>query len=94
MRVLRIAPRDGIPPATFPSPWEVHMKMFRFFAVAVAMTAFVAGCATTMYTTMDTSPSYASPPFAYPGAMYPDPPLIDQSKAAGPTSVPGSFESP
>ena len=71
------------------------MKMLRFFALAVALTAFVAGCATTTDTTMDTSSSpYASPSSAYPGATYPDPPLIDLSKAAGPTSVPGSFESP
>ena len=71
------------------------MRMLRFFALAVALTACVAGCATTTDTTMDTSSSpYASPSGAYPGATYPDPPLIDQSKAAGPTSVPGSLEAP
>ena len=71
------------------------MRMLRFFALAVALTAFVAGCATTTDTTMDTSSSpYASPSSAYPGGTYPDPPLIDQSKAAGPTSVPGSLEAP
>ena len=46
------------------------MRMLRFFALALALTAFVAG------------------------ATYPDPPLIDQSRAAGPTSVPGSLEAP
>jgi len=71
------------------------MRMLRFFALAVALTAFVAGCATTTDTTMGTSSSpYASPSSAYPGATYPDPPLIDQSKALGPTTVPGSLEAP
>jgi len=71
------------------------MRMLRFFALAVALTAFVAGCAATTDTTMDRSSSpYASPASGYPGATYPDPPLIDQSKAAGPSSVPGSFEAP
>jgi len=71
------------------------MRMLQFFVLAVALTAFVAGCATTTDTTMDTSSSpNASPSSAYPGATYPDPPLIDQNKAAGPTSVPGSFEAP
>ena len=66
------------------------MRMLRLFALAVAPTAFVAGCATTT----DTASSPYASPSAYPGATYPDPPLIDQSKAAGPTSVPGSFEAP
>ena len=70
MHFLRNAPRDGIAPATASRPWEVHMRMLRFFALALALTAFVAG------------------------ATYPDPPLIDQSRAAGPTSVPGSLEAP
>lgn len=60
------------------------MRMLRFFALAVALTAFVAGCATTTDTTMDTSSSPYASPSAYPGA----------SKALGPTSVPGSLEAP
>jgi len=62
------------------------MKMFRFLAVAVALTALVAGCATTS----DTSSPSASPA----SPSYPDAPLIDRGDAAGPTSVPGSHESP
>jgi hypothetical protein len=63
------------------------MKVLRFFAVAVALTALLAGCATTS----ETSVPSASPPST---ESYSDPPLIDESHAAGPTSVPGSLESP
>ena len=62
------------------------MKMFRFLAVAFALTALLAGCATTADTS-SASPRSTMPPNT-------DAPLIDQSDAANPASVPGALEAP
>jgi len=75
------------------------MTKFSVVALALAVTAAAAGCASTAGTDVASSPS-ASPvlvapyPSAYPpSTVYPytDAPRIDNSDAAGLASVPGVF---
>ena len=62
------------------------MMMLRFLVVACALTALLAGCATTADTS-SALPRSTMPPDA-------DAPSRDQSDAASPSNVPGALQAP